>query len=159
MGGVAVSYPYRVSFPPLQGILCGRFFAGVRIFAVSASRAVPNALFWLACPPVSGGFSFSGGGGGLACASPQSDVGRASGGAFGVPHTSEGGVSLPCPDGALFHPPFWGGVYFLWIVARCSSLSLWHGKAQSGRLSRRIGKECRQVRKRVLPFSVCPCAA
>jgi hypothetical protein len=31
-------------------------------------------------------------------------------GAFGVPHTSEGGVFLPCPDGALFHPPF-GGVF------------------------------------------------
>jgi len=112
VGGVAVSYPYRAIFPPLQGFLCGRFFAGVRIFAVSASRAVPFVVLLCACPPSLWGGSFSGAGVFWRAPPPSRMLVAPVRGAFGVPHTSEGGVFLPCPDGALFHPPFLGGCLF-----------------------------------------------
>jgi hypothetical protein len=147
------------SFSPLCRAFCAVVFSRGCVFLRYRPRGRTGFPLAKACPPVSGGVFVFGGGGVLACASPQSDVGRASEGCFwGSPYQRRRRI-FAVPRWGAFPPPFWGGVYFLWIVAWCSSLSLWHGKAQSGRLSRRIGKECRQVRKRVLPFSVCPCAA
>jgi hypothetical protein len=119
VGGVAVSYPYRAIFPPLQGILCGRFFSQGCVFLRYRPRGRTGFPLAKACPPVSGGFSFSGAGGGLACASPQSDVGRASQGCFwGSPYQRRRRI-FAVPRWGAFPPPLFGGVFIF--------CGLWHG--------------------------------
>ena len=71
-----------------------------------------------ACPPVSGGFSFSGGGGVFACASPQSDMRRACRGVFwGSPYQRKAAYFCRAPIGRFSTPPL-GGVFIfcgLWL--------------------------------------------
>ena len=156
-----VSYPYRFIFPPLVGHPVRSFFQWGVVFLRHRPRGRTCCVGSQCVPPsLWGGFRFQGGRGCFrVCLPPVGYAARLSGGVLGFPIPAQSGVFLPCPDRALFHPPTGGGVHFLWIVARRGRLSLWYGKAQSGRLSRRIGKECREWRRCGFPLSVCPCAA